>query len=479
MSRPRLSLRNNVRSANQSASVPAHLRLALEPLEQRQMLSAVTWTIDSAASSLTVSWSDPTLQVRDQTSSGGVSATSWSTHNSAALNGTLTTDYVDGSSIQFLDTPGSIAVVSPSSPTNPVFPNPANFTPVDDGGTDGDYSGTNGGSAEQSFGGALYDAGGLGAIGPFSLSNVTLDVTSDLGIPLPITAGTFAATGTSGQVDGGAFGLFALDPSLSSQLGWTYLDSNGDQQLFNGIQVSLAANNTSSLNTSLAAATITNLGGGLRQLTLPITIPVSFIPGVTGTLTGSIVAENRPLIDLNGMGAEAGNSSTWINAGAVKIATSGATLTDSLSANMTRLTATITNPAAGDVLSANTVGTSIAASFSGGALTLTGSDTVAHYQQVLESIAFNTTSLATTSRTINVVALDGAGVTSNTACGHSQSRLPGPGRRPEWSGRRHGQHRRLEQHRPGDSDDSRCSTHRCRQRQPVPGHGHDRQPRRR
>ena len=404
-----------MRSIHQSAFLSANLRLTLEPLEQRQMLSAVTWTIDSAASILTLSLPDQAFEAHDQTVTGDVSASLWSTHNASSLSGTLTTSYVDGSSIQFLDAPGSIAVLSSSSPSNSVFPNPAGFTPLTDDGTGGDYSGTNGGSAAQNFGGALYDAGGLGAIGPFSLSNVTLDVTSTLGVPQPITAGAFAATGTSGQVDGGAFGLFASNPSLRSEFGWTYVDSNGNTQFYNGVLEGLAASNSSSVNTSLAVATITNLGGGLRQLTLPISIPVSFLPGLTGTLTGSIVAVNRTSIDLDGAGAGTDNSSTWINSGAVKIATSDATITDSLSANMTRLTATITNPAAGDVLSANTVGTSIAASFSGGALTLTGSDTIAHYQQVLESIAFNTTSLATTSRTINVVALDGAGVTSNTA----------------------------------------------------------------
>ena len=44
----------------------------------------------------------------------------------------------------------------------------------------------------------------------------------------------------------------------------------------------------------------------------------------------------------------------------------------------------------GDVLSANTAGTSITASYDSGTqtLTLSGSDTLAHYQQVLDAVSF-------------------------------------------------------------------------------------------
>src|SRR5262249_46864610 len=49
---------------------------------------------------------------------------------------------------------------------------------------------------------------------------------------------------------------------------------------------------------------------------------------------------------------------------------------------------------AGDVRSFSTAGTTITASYNAGTetLTLTGSDTVAHYQQVLDSVAFASTS---------------------------------------------------------------------------------------
>jgi hypothetical protein len=71
----------------------------------------------------------------------------------------------------------------------------------------------------------------------------------------------------------------------------------------------------------------------------------------------------------------------------------------------------------GDVLAATTTGTSIAASYNSTTetLTLTGSDTLAHYQQVLDSVTFDSTSMNPTNsgadktRTLSWVVNDGAG----------------------------------------------------------------------
>src|SRR5262249_55126764 len=72
----------------------------------------------------------------------------------------------------------------------------------------------------------------------------------------------------------------------------------------------------------------------------------------------------------------------------------------------------------GDVLTANTAGTSIVALYNSTTetLTLTGSDTAAHYQQVLDSVTFssginpaNSNSNLNPSRTLNWVVNDGAG----------------------------------------------------------------------
>ncbi|MFZ5527605.1 MAG: DUF4347 domain-containing protein, partial [Pseudomonadota bacterium] len=101
------------------------------------------------------------------------------------------------------------------------------------------------------------------------------------------------------------------------------------------------------------------------------------------------------------------------NGGPVTIADSDATITDSDSTNLTGMTLTLTNPFNGalESLAATTTGTSITASYDSGTgvLTLSGTDTLARYQQVLRSITYNNLSEApdTTTRFITVVATDG------------------------------------------------------------------------
>src|SRR5262249_3205257 len=77
----------------------------------------------------------------------------------------------------------------------------------------------------------------------------------------------------------------------------------------------------------------------------------------------------------------------------------------------------------GDVLSFSTSGTSITASYNAGAetLTLSGSDTLAHYQSVLDSVAFSSTSDnpddfgSDTTRTVTWVLNDGSGSSNLSA----------------------------------------------------------------
>src|SRR5206468_3620668 len=73
------------------------------------------------------------------------------------------------------------------------------------------------------------------------------------------------------------------------------------------------------------------------------------------------------------------------------------TITDPDSLNLAGATVAITGgtfAGDGDVLAADTTGTSITASYDSATetLTLTGADTFAHYQQVLDSVTFVTAS---------------------------------------------------------------------------------------
>ncbi|MDV6034618.1 MAG: tandem-95 repeat protein [Phycisphaera sp. RhM] len=126
---------------------------------------------------------------------------------------------------------------------------------------------------------------------------------------------------------------------------------------------------------------------------------------------------NAPTLDLDaddssGTGGTGFQASFVEGGGAVRIGDfSDANLNDVDSASLTSLTATLTNPldGSGESLSADTSGTSITATYAGGTLTLSGTDSVANYQQVLRSIRYLNTSVApsTTARVIDIVADDG------------------------------------------------------------------------
>ncbi len=125
---------------------------------------------------------------------------------------------------------------------------------------------------------------------------------------------------------------------------------------------------------------------------------------------------HAPVVDLNGQDVGTSRIATWTNTGAVALAASTASITDVDSTTLTQLVLTIVDGFAdGDVLTANTAGSNITANFANGTLVLSGSDTVAHYQQVLRSAAFDTATIISGARSIEVVAYDDGTLGSNSA----------------------------------------------------------------
>jgi hypothetical protein len=109
-------------------------------------------------------------------------------------------------------------------------------------------------------------------------------------------------------------------------------------------------------------------------------------------------------------------SASYIVGGAATTLSSGATVSDPESANLVSGTVSISGGfLTGDMLAAITTGTSITASYNTatGVLNLTGGDTLAHYQQVLDSVKYSssnpnpTNSGADASRTVSWVVNDG------------------------------------------------------------------------
>ncbi|QDV46218.1 hypothetical protein Enr13x_61270 [Stieleria neptunia] len=144
---------------------------------------------------------------------------------------------------------------------------------------------------------------------------------------------------------------------------------------------------------------------------------------VDGLIQLNVTPQNDPtFIDLdsdNSSGAfgTAFNAAFVEGGGPVRIADAAdAVITDIDNTTLTSLTVTITNLADGtdESLTAVTSGTSIVASYAGGTLTLSGTDSIANYQQVLRTIRYNNVSATptTTPRSLSVQVYDGTGVTS-------------------------------------------------------------------
>ncbi len=141
--------------------------------------------------------------------------------------------------------------------------------------------------------------------------------------------------------------------------------------------------------------------------------------GKTSEFAANVAAGNPiPFIDLDADDSSGAGITNFVTSftedgGPVTLADSDATLTDLDSANLTSLTVTITNLQDGafELLAADTTGTSITASYDSGTgvLTLSGTDTVVNYEQVLRTVMYDNTSDSptTTTRVIQFQANDG------------------------------------------------------------------------
>ncbi len=125
------------------------------------------------------------------------------------------------------------------------------------------------------------------------------------------------------------------------------------------------------------------------------------VPSNTGVDT-VVVAFPPPVVTASGI------TNTFKVGGAAVAVDSGVTVT-SYDTDLTGATETITNYQSGDALNfTNQGGISGSYNSASGVLTLTGTATVAQYQAALQSVTFSTTSIASTSRTLSIVAIDGS-----------------------------------------------------------------------
>jgi hypothetical protein len=150
------------------------------------------------------------------------------------------------------------------------------------------------------------------------------------------------------------------------------------------------------------------------QRTVTYTVNDGTVDSAPGTATINVNAVNDAPV------TTAGGTLNYTENQAATVIDSGVTATDVDNANLASATVAITGGFATgqDVLDANVTGTTIGKSYNAatGVLTLTGSDTKAHYQQVLDSVTYFNSSEnpSGATRTVSYTVNDGA-VNSNTS----------------------------------------------------------------
>src|SRR5207237_8812415 len=138
------------------------------------------------------------------------------------------------------------------------------------------------------------------------------------------------------------------------------------------------------------------------------------------TATVAVVGVNDPPTLAN-----VAASAAFTEGGAAVTLSGAVTVSDPDNLNLVGATVAITAgtfAGDGDVLAANTTGTAITASYNSTSevLTLSGSDTLAHYRPVLDSVAFSSTSdtptdYGTLLRTVLTLTADASGSTTATS----------------------------------------------------------------
>lgn len=154
--------------------------------------------------------------------------------------------------------------------------------------------------------------------------------------------------------------------------------------------------------------TVTPAAGQTGTAVITVTINDGGVGGtVTETFDVVVTAPvlNAPVVTLSG------GVNTFTEDGAAAVVDALLTVTDADSTNLTGATITITNllDGAAESLAPSVGGTPITGSFLNGVLTLSGTATVAEYQQVLRTIAYSNSSQnpSTTPRSISFVVTDG------------------------------------------------------------------------
>ncbi len=226
-----------------------------------------------------------------------------------------------------------------------------------------------------------------------------------------LVSATVALSGGTFTNDGDLLTAVATTPNITASYNSTSetLILSGSDTLLNYQQVLDQITFTSS------SSNPTNFGADpTRTVTWTLNDGSSSNATTTATSTVSITAINDPPTLSN-----VATGANFTQAGGAIVLSGAASVSDPDNLNLASATVSITTgkfTGDGDVLSANTAGTAITASYNASAemLILSGSDTLADYRSVLNSVTFNSTSLnptdfgAVTSHQVTWVVNDGS-----------------------------------------------------------------------
>ena len=299
----------------------------------------------------------------------------------------------------------AITVSSVTGTGSPVAVVPAGVTVTTAHGSvtifpDGHFSYTNNGDAGVSDSFTYADTD---TVNTSNTATVTISIVHDLAPVLTLSgsAPTFTEAGGPIVVDGV---MTATDADNANLVSATVTITN----LLDAGSEFLAANTTGTSIVAAYAAPILTLTGTdtvahyqqvLRTVTYndtslnPSTTSrsISFVAN-DGTLPSNTVTKSVAMVAVNNspVVTAGGGSPTYTEDGAAVVVDPGVTVSDVDNTNLASATVTITNlvDSGAEVLAANTAGTSIVASYAAPTLTLTGSDTLAHYQQVLRTVTY-------------------------------------------------------------------------------------------
>jgi autotransporter-associated beta strand protein/VCBS repeat-containing protein len=290
------------------------------------------------------------------------------------------------------------------------------------------YAGTHFVAQSDGSGGTKVTLGNLLTNGDFDSTDLSNGAS---GVVVEPTGGNYTQTAPTGWVSSGSTGTQA---PVSSQLAAFAADSNNVAFLNAGASLSQTFNQTGTYRnydfavdigrrTNVAGTTgVVKMYAGADVIAQQAFDTTSLTPGMVLhlSLSGEILAnhlgqaikieiqntgaaqiyiDNAVAAAANALDAPTIAVAGWslaVEGGAPVTVLSGAPAITSSLGTLDRATVWVTNFQAGDLLAAATAGTSISANYANGVLTLSGTDTIAHYAQVLASVTYQDTGHDTT-----------------------------------------------------------------------------------